>query len=66
MSKEPWAANGDANRILNPPGNIKVNWEFFRRKVDEKLASTETTPEEKLVLAKLKEYGESLGNRIFG
>jgi exodeoxyribonuclease-1 len=55
-----------ANRILNPPGNIKVNWEFFRRKVEEKLASTETTPEEKLVLARLKEYGNSLGKRIFG
>lgn len=55
-----------ANRILNPPGNIKVNWEFYRRKVDEKLASNETQAEEKLVLAKLKEYGAELEKVIFG
>jgi exodeoxyribonuclease-1 len=55
-----------ANRILNPPGDIKVNWEFYRRKVDEKLASNDTLPEEKLVLAKLKEYGSELEKKIFG
>ncbi|WP_320127805.1 exodeoxyribonuclease I [uncultured Sphaerochaeta sp.] len=55
-----------ANRILNPPGTIKINWEFYRRKIDEKLASTDTSPEEKLVLAKLKSYGTELEKRIFG
>lgn len=54
-----------ANRVLNPPGTVKMNWSFFNRKVEEKLASTETTAQQKLVLAKLKEYGKELEKRIF-
>lgn len=55
-----------ANRTLNPPGTIKMNWNFFKRKIDEKLASTEISAEEKRVLADLKAYGEELEKRIFG
>jgi exodeoxyribonuclease-1 len=54
-----------ANRILNPPGSIKMNWNFFNRKIDEKLESTETPAQEKLVLSQLKEYGKQLEMRIF-
>ena len=54
-----------ANRILNPPGSIKINWNFFNRKIDEKLESTETPAQEKLVLSQLKEYGKQLEMRIF-
>jgi len=54
-----------ANRILNPPGDIKINLNFYKRKIEEKLASTDTSVEEKLVLAKLKEYGQDLEARIF-
>ena len=55
-----------ANRILNPPGDIKINLNFYKRKIEEKLTSTETSVEEKLVLAKLKEYGQDLEEKIFG
>jgi exodeoxyribonuclease-1 len=55
-----------ANRTLNPPGSIKMNWNFFKRKIEEKLASTETSAEEKRVLADLKAYGEELETKIFG
>jgi len=54
-----------ANRILNPPGNVMINWDFFNRKVDERLSSNETTPQQKLVLSKLKKYGSDLAERIF-
>ncbi|MDD4574544.1 MAG: exodeoxyribonuclease I [Sphaerochaeta sp.] len=54
-----------ANRTLNPPGTIKINWNFFKRKVEENLASTSVSAEDKLVLAKLKEYGQDLEKRIF-
>jgi exodeoxyribonuclease-1 len=54
-----------AERTLNPPGNIKMNWNFFKRKIEERLASTETPAQEKRVLADLKQYGEELERRIF-
>jgi exodeoxyribonuclease-1 len=43
-----------------------MNWNFFKRKIEEKLASTEISAEEKRVLADLKRYGEELEQRIFG
>ncbi|MDT4762283.1 exodeoxyribonuclease I [Sphaerochaeta sp. PS] len=55
-----------ANRILNPPGTIKINLNFYKRKVEENLASTDFNAEDKLVLAKLKEYGLALEKSIFG
>lgn len=55
-----------ANRTLNPPGDGKMNWKYFYRSIDEKLESVETTPQEKQVLASLKEYGKALEQRIFG
>ncbi len=54
-----------AERTLNPPGTIKMNWNFFKRKIEERLASTETLAQEKLVLADLKTYAEDLEKRIF-
>lgn len=55
-----------ASRTLNPPGAIKMNWNFFNRKIEEKMASTEISAEEKRVLADLKQYGQELEKRIFG
>jgi exodeoxyribonuclease-1 len=42
-----------------------MNWHFFKRKIEERLASTETPAQEKRVLADLKQYGEELEKRIF-
>ncbi|MDD3058412.1 MAG: exodeoxyribonuclease I, partial [Sphaerochaeta sp.] len=54
-----------ANRTLNPPGQVKMNWTFFNRKIEEKLASTDVSAEEKRVLADLKAYSQELEKRIF-
>jgi len=54
-----------ANRTLNPPGQVKMNWTFFNRKIEEKLASTDVSAEEKRVLADLKAYSQELEQRIF-
>lgn len=58
--------NHCANRTLNPPGEGKMTWKFFNRSIDEKLESMDTTPQEKQVLAALKEYGASLEAKLFG
>ncbi len=54
-----------ANRLLNPPGEAPVNLAFFKRKVAEKLESTDTTPKEKIVLSQLKAYGDELVQKLF-
>ncbi|NMA21921.1 MAG: exodeoxyribonuclease I [Spirochaetales bacterium] len=54
-----------ANRILNPPGTIKMNLAFYKRKIAERLESVETEAAEKLILTELKQYGEELEKRIF-
>lgn len=54
-----------ANRTLNPPGTIKINWNFYKRKIEENLESISVSAEDKLVLSKLKEYGQDLEKRIF-
>jgi len=54
-----------ANRILNPPGNIMINWDFFNRKITERMESNETEPKQKLILSKLKDYKDKLALRIF-
>lgn len=55
-----------ANRTLNPPGDGKMTWKFFYRSIEEKLESIDVTPQEKLILAELKEYGMALEAKIFG
>lgn len=52
-------------RLLCPPGNIQNNLQFFERKVKEKLSSDEIPPEGKVVMQRLKEYGDSLKSQIF-
>ena len=54
-----------ANRLLNPPGSIKMNLSFYTRKIEERLESVETEAGEKKILADLKVYGEELEKRIF-
>ena len=54
-----------ANRLLNPPGNTKMNLAFYTRKIAERLQSVETAASEKKILAELKRYGEELETRIF-
>jgi len=55
-----------ANRTLNPPGDGKMTWKFFYRSIEEKLESIDVTPQEKQILAELKEYGIALEAKIFG
>ncbi len=54
-----------ANRLLNPPGAIKMNLAFYTRKIEERLQSVETEAGEKKILSALKEYGSDLEARIF-
>lgn len=54
-----------ANRLLNPPGEIKMNLNFYKRKIAERLQSVETEASEKIILTALKEWGEDLEKRIF-
>jgi exodeoxyribonuclease-1 len=55
-----------ASRLLQAPGDVQVNYEFYQRKIEEKMASKDTTPQEKIILAKLDEWGKGLRQRIFG
>ncbi len=54
-----------ANRILNPPGDVKINWQFYTRKISEKLLSSDTPAHEKPVLTALKEWGEKISQDVF-
>lgn len=54
-----------ANRILNPPGDIMVTWQFYTRKINEKLQSSDTPAQEKPVLIALKEWGEHIEREVF-
>ncbi len=54
-----------ANRLLNPPGAIKMNLNFYKRKIAERLESVETEASEKIILTALKEWGEDLEARVF-
>ncbi|MCI2045398.1 MAG: exodeoxyribonuclease I [Sphaerochaeta sp.] len=53
-----------ANRLLNPPGGVAIDWNFFNRKIDERLESTETEARQKVVLKKLKDYGKQLYDNV--
>ncbi len=56
-----------ASRILSPPGNVMINWEFYQRKIKENMASTEVDPRiKKNVLEPLKAWGENLSEKLFG
>lgn len=64
--KERWRSFC-ASRILSPPGGVKINWEFYQRKIKENLASTDIAPEvKKDVLMPLKAWGEDLARKVFG
>ena len=56
-----------ASRILSPPGGVMINWDFYNRKIKEKMESTEISPQlKKDVLSPLAAYGKALGERLFG
>ncbi|MDD3162677.1 MAG: exodeoxyribonuclease I [Sphaerochaetaceae bacterium] len=54
-----------SSRLLCPPGEIQCDLQFYERKVAERLASNEVTPEGKAVMQKLREYGASLKSMLF-
>ncbi|MFA5513574.1 MAG: exodeoxyribonuclease I [Sphaerochaetaceae bacterium] len=53
-----------ANRLLQPPGKSLVNLYFYARKIEEKLKSKETSAFDKETLIKLRQYGQSLCEKI--
>lgn len=54
-----------SSRLLCPPGDIQNNLQFYERKIQEKLESTDIDPEGKLVMQKLREYGDQLKDLVF-
>ena len=61
--RESWK-NFCALRLLNPPVEKALTYELYMRTIDEHLNSLDTNAQEKMVLLKLKEYGEELYSRI--
>ncbi len=53
-----------ASRLLFPPGDVMTSYQFYTRKIKEKVASKETTGQGKLVLKALEEYGEELHRKV--
>ncbi|MDD3366525.1 MAG: exodeoxyribonuclease I, partial [Sphaerochaetaceae bacterium] len=53
-----------AQRLIQPPGNTPVTLEFYARKIAERMASNDTTPQDKEVLSKLEAWGRDLCARI--
>ncbi len=55
-----------ALRLLNPPVEKALTYELYMRTIEEKLQSLDTDASDKMILLKLKEYGEELGRTILG
>jgi exodeoxyribonuclease-1 len=53
-----------ASRLLFPPDDILISYQFYTRKIDEKLRSKETDSGDKLILQQLQEYGKELKERV--
>lgn len=63
QEREAW--NRYCEKRLNfTPGNILVNLEFYARKIAERLASQDTTDEERKVMERLEQWGKDLCKRI--
>ncbi len=53
-----------ASRLLFPPGNIMISYQFYTRKIAEKAASKEVSSADKLILKELEEYGKQIENEV--
>ena len=53
-----------ATRILFPPGDIMIDYHFFRRKIIEKGSSPDISPKEKLILKELSYYADEIEKTI--
>jgi len=54
-----------SHRIVSPPGNIIINLDFYKRKIDEKLNDPNLQKNEQTILLELKKYGQELINTLF-
>ena len=61
--RESWK-NFCALRLLNPPVEKALTYELYMRTIDENINSLDTDARAKMILLKLKEYGEELYDRI--
>ncbi len=61
--KRKWD-NFCASRLLFPPGDIMISYQFYTRKIREKAESKETTGEQKLILKALEEYGKQVHDAV--
>ena len=61
--RESWR-NFCALRLLNPPADKALTYELYMRTIEEKLNSLDTNAKEKMILLRLREYGEELYDRI--
>lgn len=53
-----------AQRLIQPPGATPVDIAFYARKIAERMASKETLPKEKEILAALEAWGHRLCERV--
>jgi exodeoxyribonuclease-1 len=51
-------------RIISPPGKSINTLQFFARKIEEKVSSKETSPQDKELLVTLEAYGKELCSRL--
>ena len=55
-----------AQRLLVPPQDHLINFSFYMRKIDERLASRDTPAKDKVILKELRDYGRRLEREILG
>ena len=55
-----------AQRLLVPPQDHLINFSFYMRKIEERLASRETLAKDKVILKELRDYGLRLEREILG
>lgn len=53
-----------AQRLIQPPGDATVTLGFYARKIAEGMASKDTQPKDKEILAKLEDWGRTVCERI--
>jgi exodeoxyribonuclease-1 len=53
-----------ASRLLFPPDDVLISFQFYTRKIEEKLKSKETDSSDKIILTQLLEYGKELKQRV--
>lgn len=55
-----------AQRLLVPPQDHLINFSFYMRKIEERLASRDIAPGDKIILKELRDYGRRLEREILG